>query len=59
MTKSPPQSASDQVEPHRPAALPSVSSADLLGGGREILIQHGKEQYRLRLTNSNKLILVK
>jgi hemin uptake protein HemP len=38
---------------------PAISSAELLGGRREIVIHHGKEQYRLRLTNSNKLILVK
>jgi hemin uptake protein HemP len=36
-----------------------VSSAELLAGRRELLIQHGAEQYRLRLTASNKLILVK
>jgi hemin uptake protein HemP len=36
-----------------------ISSQQLMGGQREIIIQHGAEQYRLRLTNSNKLILVK
>jgi hemin uptake protein HemP len=36
-----------------------VSSEELLAGGRELLIQHGAERYRLRLTASNKLILVK
>jgi hemin uptake protein HemP len=36
-----------------------ISSEELLGGQREIIIQHGTEQYRLRLTNNNKLILVK
>jgi hemin uptake protein HemP len=36
-----------------------VSSESLLAGRRELLIQHGSEQYRLRLTASNKLILVK
>ena len=36
-----------------------VSSETLLAGRRELIIQHGAEQYRLRLTQSNKLILVK
>ena len=36
-----------------------VTSETLLAGRRELLIQHGAEQYRLRLTASNKLILVK
>jgi hemin uptake protein HemP len=36
-----------------------VSSETLLAGRRELIIQHGTEQYRLRLTASNKLILVK
>jgi hemin uptake protein HemP len=42
-----------------PRPLGRVSSRDLLGGRREIIIQHGQEQYRLRLTSSNKLILIK
>jgi hemin uptake protein HemP len=49
-----------------PTSLPAdnaapriVSSESLLAGRRELLIQHGAEQYRLRLTASNKLILVK
>ena len=42
-----------------PRPLGRVSSHDLLGGRREIIIQHGQEQYRLRLTSSNKLILIK
>jgi hemin uptake protein HemP len=36
-----------------------VSSQDLLGGHRQLIIQHGREQYRLQLTSSNKLILTK
>ncbi len=42
------------------AAAPRlVTSESLLEGQRELLIQHGSEQYRLRLTTNNKLILVK
>jgi hemin uptake protein HemP len=36
-----------------------VSSEDLLAGRRQLIIQHGPEQYRLQVTNSNKLILTK
>jgi hemin uptake protein HemP len=45
-------------QPKAPQPTP-ITSAQLLGGRREIVIQHGAEQYRLRLTSSNKLILVK
>ena len=43
----------------RPAGPPILSSRDLLAGQREAIIEHGGERYRLRLTSSNKLILVK
>lgn len=39
--------------------VPALDSADLFRDGREIIIRHGEEQYRLRLTSSNKLILIK
>jgi hemin uptake protein HemP len=49
-----------------PAASPvpvpeqrTVSSTDLLGGGRELRIDHQGEQYTLRLTRLGKLILTK
>jgi hemin uptake protein HemP len=37
----------------------SIDSATLLKGQRELLIRHGAETYRLRITASNKLILTK
>ena len=37
----------------------TVSSETLLAGRRQLIIQHGEEQYRLLLTRSNKLILTK
>jgi hemin uptake protein HemP len=40
-------------------AIPIVDSATLLGGRRELIIQHGTGSYRLRVTASNKLILTK
>jgi hemin uptake protein HemP len=45
----------------RPAAGPrrSVASAELFDGGSELLIRHGAEEYRLRITRQGKLILTK
>ena len=36
-----------------------ISSEQLLGEHREILIRHGEDVYRLRLTRNGKLILQK
>jgi hemin uptake protein HemP len=36
-----------------------IDSRELLSSEREIIIAHGDENYRLRLTSQNKLILTK
>ncbi|MEZ5460435.1 MAG: hemin uptake protein HemP [Dokdonella sp.] len=36
-----------------------IDSASLLRGGRELLIAHAGEEYQLRLTRNNRLILTK
>ncbi len=36
-----------------------VDSVTLMGGRRELIIRHGEDTYRLRVTASNKLILTK
>jgi hemin uptake protein HemP len=36
-----------------------LNSRELFGTDREILIVHGSDRYRLRLTSQNKLILTK
>jgi hemin uptake protein HemP len=36
-----------------------IDSRDLFIGTREVIIHHGGEVYRLRLTSQNKLILTK
>jgi hemin uptake protein HemP len=36
-----------------------IESRDLFVGTREIIVGHGSESYRLRLTAQNKLILTK
>ena len=43
----------------RQLGLPCLSSEDLFGKQREVMIQHAGCFYRLRLTHSNKLILTK
>jgi hemin uptake protein HemP len=36
-----------------------INSRELFAAEREIIIAHGEENYRLRLTSQNKLILTK
>jgi hemin uptake protein HemP len=36
-----------------------IDSRELLSSEREIIIAHGDDNYRLRLTSQNKLILTK
>lgn len=52
-TPEPSQEEADKAEPV------TISSEALLAGRRQLIIQHGDEQYRLLLTRSNKLILTK
>lgn len=50
----------DTPPPPTPGAAPSVlESRALLGEAREVIIQHGSEIYRLKLTRHDKLILTK
>ncbi len=54
-----------EVERERPTlgvsdlGAPVVESVELMSGQRELIIRHGTETYRLRVTASNKLILTK
>lgn len=65
MTQSPRPVRSAETKHDSPATgvpdqgLPIVESAELMGGQRELMIRHGRETYRLRVTASNKLILTK
>jgi hemin uptake protein HemP len=48
------------AEPEAPGSAPLVvDSIALMAGRRELIIRHGNETYRLRVTASNKLILTK
>lgn len=51
-----PEAHDRQVHPAAPSIL---SSKDLLGERRELVILHEGEMYRLRITKNNKLILTK
>jgi hemin uptake protein HemP len=55
---SPPHSGGGPAGPRADTA-PTISSAALLAGAKELLIRHGGEEYRLRITANNKLILTK
>jgi len=43
----------------RQSGLRRVPLGDILGGDREIIICHQNDEYRLRLTSNNKLLLTK
>lgn len=40
-------------------AKKAYTSAELFGNSQEIVIIHAEEEYRLRITSNNKLILTK
>ncbi|PWC35408.1 hemin uptake protein HemP [Azospirillum sp. TSO22-1] len=42
-----------------PGAVEVVEAADLLRGATEIVIRHAGQNYRLRITRANKLLLIK
>ncbi len=50
--------SSDEVTGSRDS-VPRIRSADLLRGGRRIIIEHADEDYCLRLTRNERLILTK
>lgn len=50
-TKTPPT-------PPRPPVR-RIEVKELLGGAREVVLLHAREEYRLRLTSNGKLILTK
>ena len=48
-----------QPQSSPPDSLRKINSDSLLLGEKEVLIVHGEEMYRLRLTKNDKLILQK
>jgi hemin uptake protein HemP len=62
MPPAPPSSVEQLAKRERnddAGTVPIVDSAALMGGRRELIIQHDTGSYRLRITASNKLILTK
>ncbi|AOZ50338.1 MULTISPECIES: hemin uptake protein HemP [Chromobacterium] len=57
MNTYPPQTIPVKAAP--PASPPLLHSRQLFGDGREVLIEHQGEIYRLQLTRNGKLILIK
>jgi hemin uptake protein HemP len=45
--------------PVQPGVAQRIDSGRLLGGGHELVIEHAGQEYRLRLTRNDKLILTK
>ncbi len=48
-----------RCEPSSPKMKPHLQSAALFAGAREVIIEHGTEEYRLQITKQGKLILTK
>jgi len=44
---------------HDGVGRPTLKSTDLFQGGKEVVIRHGDDEYRLRITRAGKLILTK
>jgi len=56
----PRRTAGDAESPDVSGGLPpEISSQELLGDRQEVLIRHGEDVYRLRITRNGKLILQK
>lgn len=52
-------SSPSEVKTARPTLAKEVDVASLVGSGREVVLVHRGERYRLRITANGKLILTK
>ena len=59
MSQPPRAARPDDVGGETSGIVQSVDSATLMKGRRELIVRHGADTYRLRITASNKLILTK
>jgi hemin uptake protein HemP len=50
---------SEPAPDHAKSSPAVVRSEELFGSRRELIIKHGEEEYRLRITRTDKLILTK
>ncbi len=53
------QRSDDSAEPDSCKGSPRIRSSALLGGSSCLVIEHGREEYRLTVTRLGKLILTK
>lgn len=51
--------AADRPAFRAPRPVARISSSSLLSGSRELVIEHAGQEYHLRLTRNDKLILTK
>jgi hemin uptake protein HemP len=51
--------AKDERTNVMPSSGPRWSVSELMKGGREVVLEHDGQDYRLRITSKNKLILTK
>jgi hemin uptake protein HemP len=51
--------ASPESRKNKGLALPRVDARTLLASAREIILIHNEQEYRLRITSNDKLILTK
>ena len=59
MSQPPRATRPDDVGGETSDVVSTVNSVTLMKGRRELIIRHGADTYRLRITASNKLILTK
>jgi hemin uptake protein HemP len=59
VTTPPTGDAVNTREPVHSARVARITSGNLLSGRREIVIEHAGQEYHLRLTRNDKLILTK
>ncbi|HEX9472276.1 MAG TPA: hemin uptake protein HemP [Bradyrhizobium sp.] len=59
MTDRPDQRGQQTAVPPTTKILRTISSRELLGGDRLVIIRHEQEDYRLQVTATGKLILTK
>jgi hemin uptake protein HemP len=52
-------SSHSDVKDDRPTLAKEIDVASLVGSGREVVLVHRGERYRLRITANGKLILTK
>ncbi len=53
------QALGSEPVPDRTIAIPRINAGALFDAGREVIIEHNGEAYRLRVTSKGRLVLTK